>query len=80
MGLQSGAFFGATVAFAGDVNADGYADVLVSAPFQNSGSFTAAGTAFLYLGGAPGLSTSVAWSSVGTQTDEHRGFVASAGT
>jgi hypothetical protein len=48
--------FGATVAPAGDVNGDGYYDLLVGAP--NSGD----GRAFVYLGSASGLNTSPAWS------------------
>ncbi len=43
---------GYSVAGAGDVDGDGYADVLVGAPLHNSGS----GGAYLYFGGPSGLS------------------------
>jgi hypothetical protein len=48
--------FGAAVASAGDVNHDGYADVIVGAPGYSGG------TAYLYLGSATGLSATPAWS------------------
>jgi hypothetical protein len=53
--------FGASVASAGDVNADGYDDVLVGAPNDNGyGS-----RVFLYLGSSGGLSAVPAWSIQG---------------
>ncbi|MEP7126265.1 MAG: FG-GAP-like repeat-containing protein [Byssovorax sp.] len=48
-----GGSFGATLTSAGDVNGDGYADVLVGAPAAAMG----AGRAFLFLGGKSGLAT-----------------------
>ena len=52
--------FGAAVASAGDVNNDGYDDVLIGA----TGAFR--GRAYLYLGSPAGLSTSPAWLAAGT--------------
>lgn len=49
--------FGASVAGAGDVNNDGYADVIVGAPFGASGQSTE-GLAYVYLGSASGLEAS----------------------
>lgn len=51
---QSG--FGGAVATAGDVNGDGYSDVVVGAPEYVDGG-TEEGRVFLYLGSAAGLST-----------------------
>jgi hypothetical protein len=53
---QTGSQFGAPVAGAGDVNADGYADVVVGAPAYDNGQ-TDEGRAYLYYGnGGPGVS------------------------
>jgi hypothetical protein len=49
---ESGANLGAQVAGAGDVNGDGYADVIAGAPIHG---FPDAGAAFIYLGGATGI-------------------------
>jgi hypothetical protein len=54
----SPAFFGASVASAGDVNGDGYADVIVGAPAYDNGT-TDEGAAFVYLGGGSGIATTV---------------------
>ena len=77
---QGGAWFGTSVGFAGDVNGDGYCDVIVGASgYRTTG--TQDGKAYLFLGGALGLEPASAWISVGdSQTDSHFGFsVASAG-
>lgn len=52
--------FGYAVATAGDVNADGYADVLVGMPGADSLGYTNNGHALLYYGGVGGLSDSLA--------------------
>lgn len=59
--VQNGVF-GSSVAGAGDVNADGFADVLVGAARSNLGS---GGTVFLYYGSPAGPSTTPAWVSIG---------------
>lgn len=60
-GEQADSSFGTTVATAGDVNGDSYADVLISAPGYSNN----AGRAYLYLGGPNGLATTPAWSRTG---------------
>jgi hypothetical protein len=52
---QAGAHFGISVAGAGDVNGDGYSDVIIGAYLFNDG-FTDEGAAFVYHGSATGLS------------------------
>jgi hypothetical protein len=65
-GNQKSALFGSAVASAGDVNADGYADVLVGAPLMESDPIkNGEGMAFMYLGSPGGLSGSPAWSRGG---------------
>ncbi len=53
------AWFGNTVQLAGDVNNDGYSDVMVSAPDHSPFLRTNAGSVFVYHGGASGLSAAV---------------------
>ena len=68
--------FARSVATAGDVNGDGYSDVIVAAP--DNANFT--GKTYLYLGGSGGLSTSPSWTAVGEAASEQFGSsVATAG-
>jgi len=54
---QLGANFGASVASAGDVNGDGYSDVIIGANIYTD-SHTNEGVAFIYYGNAAGVMTS----------------------
>ena len=65
-GNQSDAHFGYSVAPAGDVNGDGYADVLVGARSFDSGEQNE-GRAFVYHGSPDGLSSSPDWFVEGDQ-------------
>jgi hypothetical protein len=51
---QAGALFGASVAGAGDVDGDGYADAIVGAPSYDAGTADE-GAAFVFLGSASGI-------------------------
>ncbi|MEZ4334399.1 MAG: integrin alpha [Myxococcota bacterium] len=51
---QADAMLGSSVASAGDVNGDGYSDVLVGAPLYDAGELDE-GAAFLFLGGPNGI-------------------------
>ncbi len=51
---QAGVLFGASVASAGDVNMDGYDDVIVGAPLYSNGQ-TSEGAAFVFLGSGSGI-------------------------
>jgi hypothetical protein len=51
---QGGATFGYSVASAGDVDGDGFSDVIIGAPFFDSGQSNE-GRAFVYRGSASGL-------------------------
>ena len=65
-GNQSSEFFGSSVASAGDVNNDGYDDVLVAALFYSNGENLEGGV-FLYLGSSSGLSSTPSWTAEGNQ-------------
>ena len=54
---QASASFGLSVASAGDVNADGYSDVIIGAHLYDDGATNNEGRAFVYHGSATGLST-----------------------
>jgi hypothetical protein len=47
IGTESDSLFGKTLSFAGDVNADGYEEILISAYYEDNGDLTNAGAAYL---------------------------------
>jgi hypothetical protein len=55
-GNQSNASYGASISGAGDVNGDGYSDLLIGAPLYDNGE-TDEGVAFLYYGSSTGIQT-----------------------
>ncbi len=65
-GGQAGAGFGSAVGSAGDVNDDGYDDVVVGAP-DYDGAQTGSGGAFLFYGSAAGLAATAGWTFFGDQ-------------
>ncbi|MCZ7583393.1 MAG: FG-GAP-like repeat-containing protein [Deltaproteobacteria bacterium] len=76
---QPNAAFGVSVAGAGDVDADGYDDVILGANFYDSGQNNE-GRAFLYRGSSTGLKTTAAWTAESNQDNAWFGYsVAGAG-
>jgi uncharacterized protein YegL len=65
---QTGAEFGFSAATAGDVNGDGYSDLIVGAPFYDNGQ-TNEGGAFVYHGSAAGPNTAPNWRAESNQTN-----------
>ena len=63
---QEGGWFGYSVSTAGDVNGDGFSDVVVGAIFYENGQISE-GRAYLYNGSATGLALNPAWTSEGNQ-------------
>jgi hypothetical protein len=77
---EEGEWFGEAIAGAGDVNGDGYGDLLVGAPRFDNGTLLDAGKTYLYAGSASGLETSASWSLASLSEEESWGAsVASAG-
>jgi hypothetical protein len=69
---QAGAQFGTSVGTAGDVNGDGYADIIVGAPFWQSGG-QERGAVWLYYGSAGGPHSAPDWYTVGDQQEAQYG-------
>jgi FG-GAP repeat/Divergent InlB B-repeat domain len=71
-GKSSGDNFGRCVSVAGDVNGDGYDDVIIGAPYDGTG-----GKAYVYHGSSTGLSNSSDWVAEGSQENAWFGISAS---
>lgn len=69
-GPSSDSYFGEGLASAGDVNGDGYADMLVSAPGYNS----ATGQAYLYHGSPTGFGSSADTTFDGLSSSDNFGY------
>ncbi|UCE17172.1 MAG: FG-GAP repeat protein [Gemmatimonadota bacterium] len=74
-GQNAGDIFGFFVSGAGDVNGDGYADVIVGAPWRNSNT----GWAYVYYGGAPMNNTAYIYLYGQDPSDEFGRSVSGAG-
>jgi hypothetical protein len=74
VGIAPAPAFGFCVASAGDINGDGYSDVIVGAPYFDNGADNE-GVAFLYYGTAVGLNATPGWTCDGQQTASHLGYV-----
>ena len=76
---KQAAFFGSSVGTAGDVNGDGYADVIVGAPNYTNGQ-SGEGAVFVYLGSSSGVTTTPVWTKESDQAGASLGnSVATAG-
>ena len=67
-GNQSGSGFGSSVSTAGDVNGDGFSEVIVGAPEFDGGTVNE-GAAFVYHGSQTGLSAVPDWTAKSNQVD-----------
>ena len=70
---QAGAQFGFSAATAGDVNGDGYSDVIVGAPYYDNGQ-TDAGKSYVFYGSATGLSVTPNWTAEGNSNLINNGY------
>src|SRR5438093_5170497 len=75
---QASSFFGYSVATAGDVNGDGYSDVIVGAVYYDHRQ-TDEGRAFVYQGSAIGLSTTPNWTGESNQSSAYFGWSTASG-
>jgi hypothetical protein len=65
-GDQQAAYLGDRIAAAGDVDSDGYDDIVVAAPWHD-GRRSDMGKAYAFLGSSSGLSGTPVWSATGPQ-------------
>jgi hypothetical protein len=77
MGVGEG--FGESVANAGDVNGDGYSDLIVGAPLSDPGGSPGAGSARVYLGSPSGISASPWFTITGRTAGDQLHVVAGGG-
>jgi len=63
-GSEPGEFFGISTGRAGDVNGDGYDDLIAGAPLHD-GTFTDGGAAYIYFGSESGIPTTPQWTTLG---------------
>ena len=71
-GPQSSSYFGYSVETAGDVNGDGYDDMIIGAPFWNGGGQK--GRVYVYFGSPAGLSTTPSWVAEIDEPDGRFGY------
>jgi hypothetical protein len=67
-GDQAGGHLGYSVSTAGDVDGDGYYDVIVGAANYSSDGYTRNGRAYVFAGGPNGLASTPMWTGSGTQS------------
>jgi hypothetical protein len=72
-GNQAASGFGRAVDGAGDVNGDGYADVIVGA-YLYTGDQRAEGVVFVFYGSADGLNSQPGWQAEGDKADTEFGY------
>lgn len=76
-GSQAGEGFGGSLACAGDVNRDGYSDVIIGAASWATATapvIKGAGRVYLYLGSSSGLGNAPVWTAEGSQANENFGI------
>lgn len=71
---NAGSQFGYSVSFAGDVNADGFGDIIIGAPLYITSGSNNPGAAFIYHGSATGIATTPAITLTGPANGSQFGF------
>jgi len=71
-GVNSGDVLGQAISTAGDVNGDGFSDILIGRPFDTD-TLSSQGRVQLYLGSLSGLATVAVFEATGAETNEQFG-------
>lgn len=72
-GESAGAWFGNRAEGIGDVNGDGFGDVIIGAPLQDVAGARRVGRACIFFGSAKGLGSQPGWTFSGTHEEEQLG-------
>ena len=73
-GAMDTSFFAINQSTAGDLNGDGYDDVVVGSPRFDANGIYQSGRLNVYYGGSDGLTDDIGWEANGTQYDERFAF------
>ncbi len=73
-GDQANAYLGEAVANAKDVNGDGYADIIVGAPYFDSSGYSDDGRVYVFAGGPSNLGSTPLWQRDGGLSGAHLGM------
>lgn len=78
-GNQTQAQYGYSIAGAGDINNDGYSDVVIGAKYWEE-TYTGEGAAFLFFGSSTGLDNDYCWKKFGGQLNGYLGKTVAGGS
>ncbi len=73
-GAMDTSFYAVNLSSAGDINGDGYMDVVVGAPRFDANGIYQSGKLHIHYGGDGGLDPVIGWTATGTQYDERWAF------
>jgi len=73
-GASDTSFYAINLSTAGDINGDGYDDVVVGAPRFDANGIYQSGKLHLHYGSSSGLDSEIGWIATGTQYDERWAF------
>lgn len=73
-GAWDTSFYAVNLSSAGDVNGDGYQDVVIGAPRYDANGIYQSGKLHIHYGGPDGMDPAIGWTHSGTQYDERWAF------
>lgn len=73
-GAWDTSFYAVNLSSAGDLNGDGYQDVVIGAPRYDANGIYQSGKLHVHYGGEGGIDSEIGWTATGTQYDERWAF------